>query len=255
MPTSPRSDRGSGRPVIGITCYVEPASRGGWTDVPSALLPHRYVESVERAGGIALLVPPRLDADDAMARAVLDRLDGLVLAGGADVEPHRYGADPHPRIQDGRPDRDAFELALARVSRGRDAVVLGICRGMQVMAVAGGGRLVQHVPDVVGHEGHSPSAFEYGTHPVTVVPDTRIGALLGERLDVPTYHHQAVVSHPGYEPAAWAQDGTLEAMEDPAQRFRLAVQWHPEAGTDPRLFVALVEAAAGAARARHAHDG
>ncbi|GAA1230133.1 gamma-glutamyl-gamma-aminobutyrate hydrolase family protein [Oryzihumus leptocrescens] len=229
------------RPVIGITCYVEPASRGDWTDVPSALLPQDYVTKVEAAGGIALLVPPRLDADDTLARDVLARLDGLVLAGGADVEPSRYAAQPHPSVQPGRPDRDALELALARVSAEQDLAVLGICRGMQVMAVAAGGHLEQHLPDRVGHHEHSPAPGVYGVHPVATVAGTRVAQILGAAVDVPTYHHQSVLDHPGYVPAAWSDDGTLEAMEDPGSRFRLAVQWHPEAGTDPRLFEALVQ--------------
>ncbi|HEX8970398.1 gamma-glutamyl-gamma-aminobutyrate hydrolase family protein [Oryzihumus sp.] len=229
------------RPVIGITCYVEPATRGDWTDVPSALLPQDYVTKVEAAGGIALLVPPRLDADDELARAVLSRLDGLILAGGADVEPSRYAAQPHPGVQPGRPDRDALELALARASAEQDVAVLGICRGMQVMAVAAGGHLEQHVPDRVGHDEHSPAPGVYGSHPVTTVAGTRLAAILGTAVDVPTYHHQSVLEHPGYVPSAWAGDGTLEAMEDPRARFRIAVQWHPEAGADPRLFEALVQ--------------
>ena len=239
------------RPVIGITAYVEPASRGDWTEVPSALLPQDYVTKVEEAGGIALLVPPRLDADDALAREVLARLDGLVLAGGADVEPDRYAAQPHPSVQPGRPDRDALELALARASAEQDFAVLGICRGMQVMAVAAGGHLEQHVPDRVGHDEHSPAPGVYGSHPVTTVPGTRVAGIVGPALDVPTYHHQSVLEHPGYVPAAWSDDGTLEAMEDPRARFRLAVQWHPEVGTDPRLFEALVQEC----RARHTVPG
>jgi putative glutamine amidotransferase len=228
------------RPVIGITCYVEPASRGDWTDVPSALLPQDYVTKVEAAGGIAVLIPPRLDADERLAAEVLARLDGLILAGGADVEPSRYAAPAHPAVQPGRPDRDALELALATASAASDLPVLGICRGMQVMAVAAGGDLEQHLPDRVGHSGHSPGPGVYGSHPVHTVAGTRLATLLGERVDTPTYHHQSVLEHPGYVPAAWAVDGTLEAMEDPRAGFRLAVQWHPEAGDDPRLFEALV---------------
>lgn len=230
------------RPVIGITCYVEPATRGDWTEVPSALLPHAYVSQVERAGGIALLIPPRADADVALARVLLSRLDGLILAGGADVEPHRYAARPHPRVQQGRPDRDAFELALAKQSDVRGLPVLGICRGMQVMAVAAGGVLEQHLPDRVGHHEHSPGPGTYGSHPVDIRPDSRVGALLGSHAVIPSSHHQSVLTHPGYVACAWAADGTIEAMERPGAPFRLAVQWHPEVGTDPRLFVAFVEA-------------
>jgi putative glutamine amidotransferase len=234
-------------PVIGITAYVETASWGSWADVPAALLPHRYVRQVQEAGAIALVVPPRVDADDEEALAIVARLDGLVIAGGVDVAPELYAETRHPSVQASRPDRDATEIALARVTVGLDLPVLGICRGMQVMAVAAGGGLEQHVPDRVGHDDHSPGPSVYGSHVVETVAGTRVAAILGERVEVPSYHHQSVLHHPGYVASAWAPDGTLEAMEVPGARFRLAVQWHPEIGTDPRLFDALVEAAASAA--------
>ena len=237
-------DAKSSRPIIGITCYVEEAVRGVWESMPHALLPYSYVTKVERAGGVAVLVPPRADADAEMALAVISRLDGLILAGGADVEPQRYAAAPHPMVQEARPDRDAFELALAAVTQEWDTPVLGICRGMQVMAVAAGGTLEQHVPDRVGHDDHSPAPGVYGSHDVRTVEGTMVAALLGQRVVIPSYHHQSVFSHPGYIPAAWAQDGTLEAMEQAGSRFRVAVQWHPEAGQDTRLFEALVQACA-----------
>jgi putative glutamine amidotransferase len=237
-------DTNSFRPIIGITCYVEEAVRGVWQSMPHALLPHNYVAHVERAGGIAVLIPPRVDADDEMARAILSRLDGLILAGGVDVDPGRYAAHPHPSVQEARPDRDALELALATATRQRDTPVLGICRGMQVMAVAAGGTLDQHLPDLVGHDEHSPAPGVYGSHSVRTVEGTTVSALLGREVVIPSYHHQSVSSHPGYRAAAWAPDGTLEAMEHPASRFRLAVQWHPEAGQDARLFDALIRACA-----------
>ena len=234
----------SSRPIVGITCYVEEAVRGVWESMPHALLPYNYVAKVERAGGIAVLIPPRADADAEMARAVVWRLDGLVLAGGVDVEPQRYGAQAHPTVQEARPDRDAFELALAAVTREWDIPVLGICRGMQVMAVAAGGTLEQHLPDRVGHDEHSPAPGIYGSHSVRTVDGTKVSGLLGQQVVIPSYHHQSVSSHPGYVPAAWAQDGTLEAMEHTASQFRLAVQWHPEAGQDGRLFDAFIQACA-----------
>ncbi len=233
-------------PVIGITSYVEPATRGDWVDVPSALLPHSYVSKVEQAGAIALLIPPRLDSaddDHRLVRVLLSRLDGVIIAGGADVAPELYDAEPHPTVQASRPDRDTTELAIAQVSAELGLPVLGICRGMQVMAVAGGGTLEQHVPERVGHDDHSPAPATYGSHPVETVEGTRTAAILGARVDVPSYHHQSVLTCPGYAPSAWAPDGTLEAMEDPDAAFRVAVQWHPEQGEDPRLFDALVAAA------------
>ncbi|GAA4413804.1 gamma-glutamyl-gamma-aminobutyrate hydrolase [Fodinibacter luteus] len=236
------------RPVIGVSCYVEHVDRSPWLAQRSAVLPHRYVAHLERAGAVVVVLPPRPDADDELADAVLGRLDALVIAGGADVQADRYDAEPHPTSQPPRPDRDEWELALARVSAERDLPVLGICRGMQVMAVAAGGGLVQHVPDVVGHDAHCPLPGEYTSHPVTPVAGARLAELLGTgSLDVPTYHHQAVrpetLEGTRYRPSAWHADGTLEAMEDPSARFRLAVQWHPEAGHDTRLFDALVDAA------------
>lgn len=231
------------RPVIGITSYVEPVTRGDWAGQHSTVLPHAYVEHVERAGAIAVVLPPRLDAEDRLVAGLLARLDGVIIAGGADVEPSRYAAVPDSRVQSPRPDRDTFELAVARVTAESRQPLLGICRGMQIMAVAAGGELEQHVPDRVGHEAHSPKPGVYASHHVTPVDGTLLAAILGNvALDVPTYHHQAVRTHPGYVAAAWHEDGTLEAMEDTAYPFRLAVQWHPEAGADGRLFTALVAA-------------
>ena len=237
-------DANSSRPIIGISCYVEEAVRGVWESMLHALLPYNYVAKVERAGGIALLIPPRADADPEMARAVVSRLDGLILAGGVDVDPRRYAAQPHPSAQEARPDRDAFELALAAVTQELDTPALGICRGMQVMAVAAGGTLEQHLPDLVGHDEHSPAPGVYGSHSVRTAEGTTVRALIGQQVVVPTYHHQSVSSHPGYVPAGWAPDGTLEAMEQTASRFRIAVQWHPESGPDDRLFSGLVQACA-----------
>lgn len=231
------------RPVIGITTYVESASQGAWLDVPSAMIPHSYVRKVEEAGGIALLIPPRLDGDEELVRDLLARFDGVVIAGGVDVAPELYAADRHPSVQASRPDRDAMEITIARVAASLDLPVLGICRGMQVMAVAAGGELEQHVPERVGHDDHAPAPATYGSHPVEIVAGTVTASILGAEVDVPSYHHQSVLTHPGYVPSAWAPDGTLEAMEAAGASFRVAVQWHPEEGDDPRLFEAFVAAA------------
>ncbi len=181
------------RPVIGITSYVEPASWSVWTDVPAALIPHGYVRHVHEAGGLAVVVPPLPDdATDDDARTVLSRLDGLILAGGVDVEPGRYGQQPHETVQLPRPDRDVSELRLANVTAADDFPVLGICRGMQVMAVAAGGILEQHLPERLGHHGHSPSPGMYGEHPVELSPGSRLNRILGDQVTVATYHHQGV---------------------------------------------------------------
>lgn len=236
---SPRSDA----PIVALTTYVEEVSRPPWVDQPSAVLPRDYTLAVERAGALPVLLVPRLDVTPQVVRGWLDRVDALIISGGVDVEASRYGAQPHPSVQEARPDRDETELLLVAEARRRGLPLLGICRGMQVMAVQAGGTLEQHVPDRVGHDEHSPAPGVFGTHPVSLRPGSRLARLVGEQAEVPTYHHQSVLTHPGYEATAWAADGTLEGMEDPDADFCLAVQWHPEAGTDPALFDALVAAA------------
>lgn len=225
-------------PVIGITSYVEQVRWGVW-DVPAAVLPFRYVERVEAAGGRAVVLPPTAAGDD----TVLDRLDGVVLAGGADLDPQLYGEEPHPETTGLRPERDAAELPLLRSALERDLPVLGICRGMQLMSVLAGGSLVQHLPDAVGHERHRPAPGVYGLHDVRLEPGSRAHAVLGDTVTVPSYHHQGLASAGSLTVTGWADDETPEVVEDPERRFALGVLWHPEAGDDLRLFQALVAAA------------
>ncbi len=232
------------RPVIGVTAYKEPASWGAWVGVTAALVPFGYIHHVERAGGVAVVVPPREDVDEGLAEELLARLDGLLLAGGVDVAPEIYADVRHESVQASRPDRDAMEIALAEAAVRLDVPTLGICRGMQIMAVAAGGHLEQHVPDRVGHEGHSPGPAQYGSHSVHTVAGSQVARILGAEVEVPSYHHQSVLTHPGYAASAWADDGTLEAMEAEDARFRLAVQWHPEESDDARIVAALVAACA-----------
>lgn len=226
-------------PVIGITSYVEQARWGVW-DVRAVVLPYRYVEGVEAAGGRAVLLPPSAAADD----TVLDRLDAVVFAGGSDLDPQLYGQAPHAETTGLRPLRDAAEMRLMRAALDRDLPTLGICRGMQVLAVVCGGSLVQHLPDVVGHHGHRPSPGVYGQHDVRLGPGSRAAAILGERVSVPSYHHQGLASPGTLTVTGWADDETPEVVEQPDRRFTLGVLWHPEAGDDVRLFTALVAAAA-----------
>lgn len=231
-------------PVIGITAYVEPASWAVWRDIPAALVPLTYVQQVRAAGGLPVVLPPAPpDPDAEVVDSMLDPLDGLLLVGGADVDPDRYGEVAHPAVQPPRPDRDGTELALARGARERGLPLLGVCRGMQVLAVAAGGRLEQHLPDRLDGRLHAPGPGEYGTHAVRIASGSRLAGVLGERVEVASYHHQGVLTHPGLEPVAWADDGVLEAVEDPAAPFCVGVLWHPEVGTDPRLFAALTSAA------------
>jgi putative glutamine amidotransferase len=226
-------------PLIGLSTYREQARWGVW-DQPADLLPTQYADAVARVGGAPVLLPP---LDTSAAGDVVGRLDGLVVSGGADVDPGRYGAEPHPRTVSWRTDRDAWELALLEAADAVGLPVLGICRGMQVMAVQRGGSLDQHVPDSVGHERHSPGGDEFGHVEVATCPGTRLRMLVGEQSHVGCHHHQSVREHPGFEAAAYAKDGTLEAMEAPGDRFLVAVQWHPETRADAGLFAGLVAAA------------
>jgi putative glutamine amidotransferase len=229
------------RPLIGLTTYRERAQWGVW-DQPADLLPVMYADAIVRAGGVPVLLPPASDDPDAAA-ATVARIDGLVVSGGADVDPAQYGEQPHPRTASWRTDRDAWELALLTSAAAANLPTLGVCRGMQVMAVAAGGTLDQHTPDLVGHEEHSPGGDVFGEIPVATRESSVVASILGPEVTVHCHHHQSVHSHPGYEAVAHAQDGTLEAMEAAGERFCVAVQWHPEMGRDQRLFDALVRAA------------
>ncbi|MDQ7907314.1 gamma-glutamyl-gamma-aminobutyrate hydrolase family protein [Phytohabitans sp. ZYX-F-186] len=221
------------RPIIGITSYVEPAAWGVWHDVPATLLPHSYVRAVEAAGGRAIVVPP-----DPSGAEILRVLDGLVLAGGPDVDPARYGTPADPRTDSPRRERDAGEFALV----GADLPILGVCRGMQLLAVAYGGRLHQHLPDVLGHDKHRPAPGEYGSHGARFLPGSLVDRIMAGDGEVNSYHHQGVADAGRLTVTGWADDGTIEAVEDPARPFLLGVQWHPEVDGDARPFRALVEA-------------
>jgi putative glutamine amidotransferase len=224
------------RPVIGITTYVEEARWGAW-DVPAALVPHAYVEAVERAGGRPLLVPPSRDG----VEETLDALDGLILSGGSDLDPAIYGAEAHAQTIVVRPDRDAAELELLRSALERDLPTLAICRGSQVLNVARGGDLVQHLPEVVGDDKHKETPGAFSDHEVAVAADSRLGALVGDRTGVKSHHHQGYGRvGDGLRVVAWADDGTVEALEDPSRRFALGVLWHPEEDADGALFEGLV---------------
>jgi putative glutamine amidotransferase len=226
------------RPVVGITSYVEQARWGVW-DVPAVLLPYRYAERVAEAGGRPVVLPPSADGVD----DVLDRLDAVVFAGGSDLEPSLYGQQAHPETTGVRPLRDAGELPLVRAALARDLPLLGICRGMQLLSVACGGALHQHLPEVVGHDGHRAAPGVYALHDVRLARGSRVHAILGERASVPSYHHQGVASAGSLTVSGWAHDDTIEAVEAPGHRFALGVLWHPEASEDLRLFEALVATA------------
>ena len=236
--------RADAAPLVGISSYGEPARWGPW-HLPCALLPLAYAEQVAAAGGVPVLLPP-LPGETAAVR----RLDAVILSGGGDLDPAGYGAAPHPETTRVQPGRDRAELDLLAAALAAGLPVLAICRGLQILNVSRGGTLRQHLPD---GGGHSAGPGTFGSHPVRVAPGSRLASLLGPPpdgdgtrwLDVPTAHHQAIDRlGDGLVATAWAADGTIEAVE-PANRdeFLIAVQWHPEQGTDPRLFRGLISAA------------
>jgi gamma-glutamyl-gamma-aminobutyrate hydrolase PuuD len=228
---------GKSRPVVGITTYVTPTSFGVW-EVESALVPADYVRAVERAGGRPLLVPP----SDEGIEETLDAVHGLIFSGGSDLDPALYGQEAHAETNGVVPERDRAELALLRAALARDMPVLAICRGSQVLNVALGGDLVQHLPDVVGNEQHKHTPGVFADHDVAIDDGTRLGAILGGHVPVKSHHHQGFGRlGEGLRVAAHADDGAVEAVEDPERRFTLGVLWHPEAGEDMKLFEALVE--------------
>lgn len=239
------------RPILGLTTYLQRAQTGVW-DVTYGLLPAIYIEGVTLAGGIATLLPPQ-PIDDAIADRVLDGLDGLIITGGRDVDPASYGASAHATTDEPARERDAWEFALLRRALARRLPVLGICRGAQVVNVAFGGTLHQHLPDVIGHNRHQVGNAVFTTSSIRTVPGTRLAALIGPDTDAQCYHHQAI-DRLGDRLVVSAQDGVdgvIEAVEMPGDHFVLAVQWHPEERLDDlRLFAGVVQAAAAYATER-----
>jgi putative glutamine amidotransferase len=234
------------RPSIGICAGLERASWGVW-EQPAVLLPLGYIAAIQRAGGLAVMIPP----DAALERdpdEMLDLLDGLILAGGADIDPGAYGASPHPETNGTVPERDGPELALARRAVERDLPLLGICRGMQMLNVAYGGTLLQHLPDLVGDNSHriNPGSFDGSDHEVRLADGSLVARAAGEQLhNSKSHHHQAVDAiGDGLQVTGWSVlDQLPEAIEDPGRRFVLGVQWHPEVDEHSRLIAALVEEA------------
>ena len=239
------------RPVIGLCSALERARWSVW-DQPAALLPRNYIDAVQLAGGMALLLPPDprlIEQPDEL----LGMLDGLLLAGGADIDPATYGQRPHPAAQEAVPERDAFEIALTRGAIERDIPVLGICRGMQLINVALGGTLIQHLPEHLGHEEHCKvtGSFEGSDHQVEVLAGTLAMRVIGEaRHDTKSHHHQGVDRlGEGLQVSAVAHaDGLIEALELPERGFVLGVQWHPEADSSSPVIAGLLQAAR-----EHAH--
>jgi putative glutamine amidotransferase len=227
------------RPLVGITSYAEEIRWGVWTE-DAALVPLAYVRAVEHAGGRPLVVPP---SDDGLEET-LDALDGVIFSGGGDLDPELYGADPHGETDEPRAERDAAELRLLEAALDRDMPVLAICRGSQLLNVARGGDLVQHLPETVGHEQHRHEPGSFSDHDVKVEAGSRLGGLLGDRAPVKSHHHQGYGRiGSGLREVAWAEDGVVEGLEDVDKRFALGVLWHPEEGEDFALFQGLVDEA------------
>lgn len=232
---------GTGPALIGVTTAIEPARWGDWVR-EAALLPLSYLRALERARAVPVLVPP-------LARAAVpvyvERLDGLVVTGGADLDPGLYGEQPHERTSPAQPHRDRFDLALLRAAIEADLPFLAIGRGMQALNVVREGSLVQHLPDVVGGDQHAPAPGRLGGHAVQLSATGVLGKILGDRAEVLSGHHQAVKRlGRGLVAVGWAEDQVVEAIELQGHRFGVGVQWHPEEGGDPRLFDAFVREAA-----------
>ncbi len=237
---------GESRPTIGICTALERAQWGMW-DRRAALLPYDYIVAIQAAEGLAFMIPPDARLAEEPGDA-LDRLDGLILAGGADIDPSSYGAKPHPKTNRTVPERDRSEIGLARGAIERDMPVLGICRGMQLINVALGGTLHQHVPELTGHEDHrrNPGSFDDSDHDVRLEPGSLAALAAGEELHgTKSHHHQGVdeigegLVVTGYS----TLDELPEAIEAPSRRFVLGVQWHPEADERSRVIGALVDRA------------
>lgn len=227
-------------PLIGLTSYAEDARWAVW-EGKAAVVGWVYVDAIHRAGGRALIIPPT----DRGVEETVATLDGLVLAGGQDLDPGIYDAEPHAETQPPHTERDQAELDLLRAAIDRDVPVLAICRGMQVLNTVRGGSLIQHLPDHVGSDAHREVVGVFSEHPVEIASGSLLEGILGPMAPVKSHHHQAADAvGAGLVPVAWADDGTIEALEDPERAFVLGVQWHPEEGEDIALFEALVTAAA-----------
>lgn len=249
---SERGDAHRRHPVIGLTTYLERATQGVW-DVRAAFLPEQYFDAVTASGGIAVLLPPQ-PASAAVASAALDGLDGLILTGGVDVQPELYGAPRHPRTDAARPERDQWELELFRGAEERRMPVLAICRGLQLVNVARGGTLHQHLPDVLGTDRYRIGGGVFADNVVHIDEGSALAALVGEReLSVHSYHHQGVDRlGNGLIATARTDDGLVQAIESTTgSGYLLGVQWHPEQNVqDRRLFAGLVREASAYAAAR-----
>ena len=237
-----RSSRPSARPTVGVTAATERVSYGAWNEIAAIISPESYVRAVQRAGGRPVLLPPDpRDTED--PEGVLDLLDALIVTGGAgDLDPALYGQEPHPETGPVQRERDAYELALVRAAIERGMPTLGICRGMQVLNVAYGGGIEQHLPDVLGHDEHRHTPGTFADHEVRLKEGSLAARAVGaERSPVKSHHHQGVREvGDGLLVSGWAEDQAIEAIEDPSCPFVLGVLWHPEEDEKSQLIQALI---------------
>jgi putative glutamine amidotransferase len=232
------------RPIIGITGELEAARWRTWIR-EAVVSPLSYTRTVERVGGTPVVLPP---VPASSVPALIARIDGLLLAGGTDVDPLLYEQTAHAQTDPPDHRRDRFELLMIRAAIDADLPFLAICRGMHVLNVARGGSLTQHLPDRLGNESHKPDPVKMTTHDLQISTTSKLGRVLGASALVPAAHHQAVDElGRGLVTVAWTSDQVVEAVELQGHRFGLGVQWHPEEGDDARLFEALVAAAKPAA--------
>jgi putative glutamine amidotransferase len=234
------------RCTIGICGAIEQVRWGPW-DQTVVMAPSSYVAAAQSAGAIALVLPPDEVAADT-PDLWLDRIDALLLAGGSDIDPGAYGATPHPETQGSRPERDRFEIALARGALDRGMPLLGVCRGMQLLNVALGGTLIQHLPEAVGHEGHRHTPGAFGDHEVRLQPGSLAARVAGaERIVVKSHHHQGVDQlGENLIESGWSEtENLIEAIELPGQAFALGVLWHPEEDTRSGVIGALANEVTG----------
>jgi putative glutamine amidotransferase len=231
------------RPLIGVCAAVENATFGVWKDEPATLLPLSYARAIHGAGGMMAMLPPDRRATENPGE-LLDRIDALVLGGGADIDPEDQGVEAHPETIGTNPDRDRFEIALARAALERGFPLLGVCRGMQILNVACGGSLDQHLPDRLGNERHRPIPGSWAEHDVRIEPGSLAARAAGtEHLTVKSHHHQGVDLVPeSLTATAWATDDeSVEAIESADGQFTLGVLWHPEEDLEDRVIPALVK--------------
>ncbi|WP_046471977.1 gamma-glutamyl-gamma-aminobutyrate hydrolase family protein [Allosalinactinospora lopnorensis] len=237
------------RPIVGISAGAEQARWGEAWDLPATLLPQAYADSVAASGAAPVLLPPVQGT-----AAAVTRLDALILAGGGDIDPGRYGSPTGPHTTGVQPARDTAEIDLLTAALDLGIPVLGICRGMQLLNIIRGGTLLQHLPDIVGSTVHRRRTGVFDSHTVTVARYTRTAEILGRtEVEVPTYHHQGLADlGTGVVATAWADDGVVEAIEYTDVPNVLGVQWHPEVGDDLSLFAWLTDHVPGGDAVPHA---